>query len=133
MAFVKQTLSPFSTRAADPLFDFEEPYIQYGVISGQSYTAEQVSYGLPKPSYLQIAESSNTVTVVGSADTPVRMVFALGLHDAYTGGEVGAWRSFTGKSAANSSVTVSVNGSAWIYAEVNENGEPNNLNAWTID
>lgn len=133
MAFIKQTLSPFSTRAADPLFEFEEPYIQYGVISGQIYTANQVSYGLPKPSYLQIADSSNTVTVVGSADTPIRMVFALGIHDANTGGEVGAFRSFTGKSASNSSVTVSVNGSAWVYAEINENGEPNNLNAWTID
>lgn len=133
MAFVKQTLSPFSTRAADPLFEFEEPYIQYGVISGQIYTANQVSYGLPKPSYLQIADSSNTITVVGSADTPIRMVFALGIHDANTGGEVGAFRSFTGKSASNSSVTVSVNGSAWVYAEINENGEPNNLNAWTID
>ena len=38
MAFVKRTLTPINTRVADALFDFEEPYIQSGIISGKIYT-----------------------------------------------------------------------------------------------
>ena len=133
MAFIKTTLDPINTRAADATFDFEEPYIQTGIISGQSYTSAQVAGGLPKPSYLQIAANSAVVTVVGSGDAPLRIVFPLGLHDANTGGEIGAWRSFTGKVTANGTATVTTTNSAWVYAEINENGQPNNVNAWTID
>jgi hypothetical protein len=133
MAFIKTTLDPINTRAADATFDFEEPYIQTGIISGQSYTSAQVGGGIPKPSYLQIAANSAVVTVVGSQTEPLRLVFPLGLHNANTGGEIGAWRSFTSKTVANNTVTVSVSEKAWVYAEINENGEPNNTNAWTID
>lgn len=133
MAFIKLRLDPINTRAADATFDFEEPYIQTGIISGQSYTSAQVAGGLPKPSYLQIAANSAVVTVVGTQTAPLRIVFPLGLHDANTGGEIGAWRSFTSKTVANNNVTVTTTNSAWVYAEINENGQPNNVNAWTID
>ena len=55
------------------------------------------------------------------------------MHDANTGGEIGAWRSFTSKTVANNTVTVSVSEKAWIYAEINENGQPNNVNVCTVD
>jgi hypothetical protein len=132
MTFVKKQLTPFSSAAADPLFNFTQPFIQQGVISGRYYSAEEVAYGNPKPGYLEPSANSDVVTVVASTAVPLRLVFALGLHDANTGGEIGSWRTFTGKSVSNVSVTVSSSEKGWIYAEINENGQPNNPGAWTI-
>jgi len=132
MTFVKKQLTPFSSAAADPLFNFSQPFIQQGVISGRYYSADEVAYGNPKPGYLEPSANSNVVTVVASTAVPLRLVFALGLHDANTGGEIGSWRTFTGKTSSNVSVTVSSSEKGWIYAEINENGQPNNPGAWTI-
>jgi hypothetical protein len=106
MTFVKKQLTPFSSAAADPLFNFSQPFIQQGVISGRYYSAEEVAYGNPKPGYLQATENSDVVTVVASTGIPLRLVFALGLHDANTGGEIGSWRTFTGKSVSNTNLTI---------------------------
>jgi hypothetical protein len=132
MTFVKRQLAPFSSTAADPLFNFTQPFIQQGVISGRYYSADEVAYGNPKPGYLQATENSDVVTVVASSAVPLRLVFALGLHDANTGGEIGSWRTFTGKSSSNTNLTITANQKAWVYAEINENGQPNNPTAWTI-
>jgi len=132
MTFVKKQLTPFSSAAADPLFNFTQPFIQQGVISGRYYSADEVAYGNPKPGYLEPSANSNVVTVVASSAIPLRLVFALGLHDANTGGEIGSWRTFTGKTSSNVNVTVSSSEKGWIYAEINENGQPNNPGAWTI-
>jgi hypothetical protein len=132
MTFVKKQLTPFSSAAADPLFNFSQPFIQQGVISGRYYSAEEVAYGNPKPGYLQATENSDVVTIVASTGIPLRLVFALGLHDANTGGEIGSWRTFTGKSVSNTNLTITASEKAWVYAEINENGQPNNPGAWTV-
>lgn len=133
MSFTKRTLTPVVNLIGDPLFNFSNPFIQNGVISGIYYTNQQTSYGLPKPSYLRLTANSNTATIVGTPANPLRMIFAYGIHDANTGGEVGAWRTFTAGVTANANVTVTAANTSWIYAEVNENGQPNNPNVWTID
>lgn len=133
MAFTKKRLTPVVNLVADPLFNFSNPFIQNGVIAGQYYTNEQTSYGLPKPSYLQITENSNTVTVVATAAEPLKLIFAYGIHDANTGGQIGAWRTFTAGVISNTALVATASNTSWVYAEVNENGEPSNPNVWTID
>jgi len=132
MTFRKQRMATFRRGAADPLLGFEKSYLQSGIISGPTYAASEIAYGQPKPAYLRSEANTNLLTIYCTPVDPLRLVFAIGLESANNGGNEGALRNYIARIQDAETIPMAGN-NAYVYAYVNENGQPNDPEYWTVE
>ncbi|MFP4146595.1 MAG: hypothetical protein ACLFSI_02650 [Halorhodospira sp.] len=125
MVWTKSKFRGFNVNFLDPINSIVNSFVQSGVLAGPHYSASEVSYGLPKPKFLQIEEESDEVTIKTETGFELVLCFALGLQSDSDGNE-GQWRNLIRvidpDQDGDGSVTLSE--SSYIVAVLDEEEEP---------